>query len=233
MQQLIRLAKPQADIAGLVAHYKLWAGPTSVNKVFDYSLNGNEGTISGATPAYPGFLFDGADSNISVSPDSSIDSNNKTTLTGCMWINPASDGEGNSGRIVDKSSLGYRFFSLGALSGKVAVESQIGHATQGSVARSAAINPLNIWSFVAFTYNEDGDKKTKLYRNAVLLSLIVDIAGTGATKDDSGATLFIGNAFSSVATFDGLIDDVMIFDTAKSIAGLKNIYEATRGRYGV
>jgi hypothetical protein len=57
------LSSPQPSTVGLVAHYKLWAGPTSPGKVFDYSLGGFEGTLTGTdiAPAYPGFRLNGTD----------------------------------------------------------------------------------------------------------------------------------------------------------------------------
>ena len=70
--------QPQVNTVGLVAHWKLWAGFTSSVKVFDYSLNGNIGTVSGASPSYPGFTFDDASDNIQIPADPSIDINGKT-----------------------------------------------------------------------------------------------------------------------------------------------------------
>ena len=62
------LLVPQVSTVGLVAHYKLWAGLTTTGEVFDYSLGGATGTITGTdiTPAYPGFSFNGTDDFIDV-----------------------------------------------------------------------------------------------------------------------------------------------------------------------
>ncbi len=83
MQEKYR--KPQINTVGLVARYKLWAGLTSPGKVFDYSLGGFEGTITGAgvIPAYPGFSFDNLTDFISVGTGPS------SVSTVLQWMNPA------------------------------------------------------------------------------------------------------------------------------------------------
>ncbi len=78
--------KPQISDKGLVAHYKLWAGLTSPGKVFDYSLNGNIGTVANATPAYPGFAFNGVDRKITIGDLATI----KTFM---FWLNPNSESQ--------------------------------------------------------------------------------------------------------------------------------------------
>ncbi|KKM88447.1 hypothetical protein LCGC14_1258650 [marine sediment metagenome] len=62
------LLVPQVNTVGLVAHYKLWAGLTTAGEVFDYSLGGATGTVTGTdiAPTYPGFSFNGTDDFIDV-----------------------------------------------------------------------------------------------------------------------------------------------------------------------
>ncbi len=82
------LLVPQVNTVGLVAHYKLWAGLTTAGDVFDYSLNGNTGTVTGTdiTPVYPGFSFNGTDDFIDVGNQGG------TIMTMAMWVNAASIG---------------------------------------------------------------------------------------------------------------------------------------------
>jgi hypothetical protein len=77
---------PQFSTKGLVAHYKLQAGLTSTSEIFDYSLNGNTGTLSGTdiAPAYPGFSFNGTDDKITTASGSA------TIRTVLAWIKPTS-----------------------------------------------------------------------------------------------------------------------------------------------
>ncbi len=63
-----RFIEQQISTVGLVAHYKLWVGLTGATTVFDYSLGGATGTVTGTdiAPAYPGFSFNGTDDFIDV-----------------------------------------------------------------------------------------------------------------------------------------------------------------------
>ena len=240
---------PEVADASLVAHYKLWAGfekpvvaGVSDGSVFDYSLNGNSGVIDKdnavTVPAYPGFSFDGADSLITVAADPTIDANGKTALSISAWINPASDGELNNGRIVGKTGLGttgYKFIVSNDNAAAVKLESTIFH---DGVADSVAVTntlpvALNTWSFVAMVYNEDGAKKIKIYVNSVLIALSTDTAGVGTIDDDSALALIIGNETGVNRTFDGLIDDVRIWPNARSAIQMRDLYNQTRWRYSV
>lgn len=63
-----KFIKPAISDVGVVARYKLWAGLTTTGEVFDYSLGGKPGTLSGTdiAPDYPGFSFNGSDDFIDV-----------------------------------------------------------------------------------------------------------------------------------------------------------------------
>ncbi len=63
-----RYLQRELSTVGLVAHYKLWAGLTVAGEVFDYSLGGFTGTVTGTdiAPTYPGFTFNNTDDFIDV-----------------------------------------------------------------------------------------------------------------------------------------------------------------------
>lgn len=228
----LRFQIPEPSSLGLVAHWKLWAGFTSSGKVFDYSLNGNTGTVSGAIPFYPGFLFDGTNDNITVSADPSIDINNKTALTVIAWINPASDGEGDLGRIVHKTD-GYDFLITGDATGKVGLRAITRHITSDSNFISNLSVIKNVWSHTAFVFNEVGSFDGKLYLNGTELLLNTDTDGVGDLSNDSTAVFVIGNTIATDGTFDGKIDDVMIYNRALSAAEISDIFQLQRHRYQV
>jgi hypothetical protein len=228
---------PQVNTVGLAAHWKLWAGFTSTGKVFDYSLNGNTGTVSGTSclPLFPGFNFDGTDDYISVSANSSIDANGKTQLTISAWIYPKSDGEGNSGRILDKlgaTANGYYCYVWNEAASAVGVKFYF--AMNGASNVAMQMNggiTLNTWTHIVIVYNEDGNKRGKIYYNGVIQTLDTDTQGVGSPRNDSANDLYIGNNSGTTRTFDGYIDDVMIFSVAKTAAEVKSIYEQTKWRY--
>lgn len=222
---------PQVSTVDLVLQTKFYEGTA-----FDYSLNGNDGTASGATYVDRGYIFDGADDLVTVTADSTIDINGKTALTVSAWINVTSDGEANFGRIVDKRNVGaagYEFNVLGEAASLVKMNFLLEYdgAAEARADTLSAVIPLNIWSHVAAVFNEDSAAKVKLYYNGTIQTLDTDSAGIGNIVDDSAVNLIIGNRTDGDRTFDGDISDVLIFSSAKSAAQIKSIYEVTRGRY--
>ena len=201
--------------------------------VFDYSLNGNQGTVSGALPKFPGFFFDGAagssqDDYISVAADETIDANDKTALSISAWIYPQSDGEGDAGRIMEK---GYLFYVINESGTTVDLRFELNMSGTNVAAYKTGGVTLNQWNHIIAVYNEDSALKGKLYINGDLQTLDANTAGTGAPSDDSADDLYIGDRLANDRVFDGKIDDVMIFKTAKTAAEVKSIYEVTKGRY--
>ncbi len=176
---------------------------TSANTVVPIAGPGNE----------TGLVFNGTDDVIAVGANSVIDANGKTALTITAWINPASDGGGNAARMLDK---GYYFYITNESSGVVHLRFSLimAGADVGSVKNGGVT--LNKWSHVAAVYNEDGNKKGKLYIDGFLQSLDVDIAGVDAVSDDSADDLRIGNTDVGSSGFDGSISDVRIYDEALS-----------------
>ncbi len=239
---------PEVADASLVAHYKLWAGfekpvvaGVSDGSVFDYSLNGNSGVIDKdnavTVPAYPGFSFDGADSLITVAADPTIDANGKTALSIAAWINPASDGEDDAGKIVDKQSggVGYSFHVNNEVAGSMAIRWVVENTTDMTATISPIVS-INVWTNVAVTYDlNDGVRKGKVYINAVLVAnSTTDIAGSaGALPDDSGVAMGVGNRTARDKTFHGTISDIRIWPNARSAIQIRNLYNQTRWRYSV
>lgn len=245
----VRRMQPQINTVGLIGHWKLQDGftnapvaLTSDGAVFDYSLNGNPGVIDQddavTVPVDKGFSFDGADSLITVGADAAIDINGRTVFSVCAWINPASDGEGNEGRIISKvdataATIGYSLYVLSEAGGLLKLYIDVEHLTADARAlTTVTVVPINVWSHVAAIYNEDADGKCKLYLNGVLIASN-DQAGDviGAPLDDSAVDLIIGNSVDLDRTFHGLISDVQFYNKALTAIEVKNIYEVTRWRY--
>ncbi|MCK4500661.1 LamG domain-containing protein [Candidatus Babeliales bacterium] len=219
----------------LVAHWKL--DEVSGTSIAD-SAGSNTGTWAGTgsqalTPrsskTSTGLLFDGVGDKVTVPAAPSIDANGKTALTIVAWINPASDGEGTFGRIVDKVNVdvtaGYRFYLQSQSDSLIKLAFDVQQATTDMTALSnATIIPINGWSQVVCTYNEDGDGKGKLYYNGTIVTLGIDTAGVGTIADDSTVILNIGNNLATNRTFDSIIDDVRIYDHALTAREIRELY---------
>jgi len=210
------------------------ANATYAGTVDNVSIKLN--TVQGS---YPGVRFDGVGSIVTVPADATIDINGKTVLSVSAWINPASDGEGDLARIVDKAaggSAGYLFHVQAEAGGLVELRCVVYHdGVADATAITDPVVPINIWNHVALVYNEDSALKIKLYLNGTLITLATDTPATALSSidDDSAVNLAIGNIADTSRTFDGLISDVRIYNTARTAAQIKDFYNQTRWRYGV
>jgi hypothetical protein len=198
----------------LELHFNELAGST----VYDLSGNNNNGTIYGATRVQEGFgralSFDGIDDYVLV-PDS-VSLRLTSSFTIMAWIYPKSAGENNYGRILAKYSESY-----------YSVQMEAGtRVSMGIASTTYAVTPLgsvpfNTWSHIAFTFDKTLPvNQIKAYVNGVLKA-----TGTRTTDvPTSTDPLYIGNRVDLTRTFDGLIDEVCIYNRALSEDEIKAIY---------
>ncbi len=222
-----------------VAHWKL--GDPNGQTVIRDSVGSNNGewvgtdsnTITPASsPAGGGMVFDGVDDKITVPADPSIDAFGKTALSISACIKPLGGGEGGLGRVIDKIDPGGLGYRIQVSSGGVGIRADIFHvspAANAATAINSNVLTVGAWNHVAFVFNEDSNKKIKLYVNGVLQSLTTNTAGVGTIPDDSAVDLAIGNLSADTSkTFDGSISDVRIYDTALKASDVKAIFTEHR-----
>lgn len=222
----LKFNKPQFSTLGMVAHYKLWAGLTTAAELFDYSLDGLAGTAMATdiVPAYPGFVFNGSSSVITTGNDPITQADVSNGITLAAWFNTFTLAIG-SYRILSIESVCDLYFFGNA--DKAAFFLDDGGAAKTLFSDSTFVT--NTWFFWAGTW--DGTTM-RCYRNGVLQSN-TDTPSV-PSFDTQNRPITIGRHASGASQFfNGKIDDVMIFNTAKSEADLKSIYEITRSRYGV
>lgn len=225
-RRLISKSIPQEiPTKDLVAHYKLWAGFVSTSKVFDYSLNGNTGAVTSAIPAYPGFLF--IDGEINCGTDSSIDNIFAGGGTISTWILVSGRGESNAGRVVDKTAW---------------LLQTVLNTTTLRFRQEFDITPgeweFNItagtWQHIVLVYDSDlVVNNPTVYLNGVSVFVDEITVPSDTATSDSASDLFIGDAPAGSAAWDGKIGETMLFNTEKTAAESKSIFEIARGRYSV
>ena len=212
----------------LVAYYKLWHGLTTTGEVFDYSLNGNTGTVTGAVPAYPGFSFDAAGDEIDCGSGSSIDDIFVGGGTASIWLLSDGLGQNNSGRAIGKDKWYLAMFSdTTTLSFSQDFTGTPGLWTIQIVA--------GIWQHIVIVYDDDlAATNPTIYVNGISVTVtrVGGVPGNDNGTSDTTAKLLIGDTDNSIASWDGKIGDVMLFNATKSAAEAKSIFEITRGEYG-
>jgi len=232
-----RYSKPALDlysvceVPNLVGHWTFFTG--SGAKTRDLSGNNYHGTLN--LPAWAagkigrGLDFDGVDDYVDTTLTTNTPFLNGFTIS--AWINLRSLGEGASGSfgdIIDKSEgqigqSGFSFNTDDLTAGEPRLNFRI---NAGTVLRSA-VGGLSYgnWYHVLVTVNS----------SAIITHYINGVqSGTpGASGALSGITtsnaLRIGNrAGATDRTFDGTIDEVMIFNRVLTLKEIKRIYNTTK-----
>lgn len=212
-----------APSAGLVAW---WAGEGTASD----QVGTNSGTLRGAAAFGPGkvgqgFDFNGSSGSILVPDVSSLHSSNAVTID--AWIYPKGYGGGGfPGEIVSKwygddNQKSYST-SLDASGHAYFLVCSDGLASAPGVDSTSVstvnIAPLNQWSHFAATY--DG-ATLRVYLNGVLENQLAWAQGVFPGT----APLVIGaNYFNSV--FNGLLDEISLYNRALSGAEIQQIYDA-------
>lgn len=196
------------------------------NKVFDKSGNGNHGTIHG-NPVWtggkfgPALDFDGDGDYVEISNPGNILDGKHITVT--AWVKPDSSLGNSYPRIIDRVYNGQFVFYLDARSGHegdVGVALDVTGTDVDNPAICDQVYTTDEWQFLVFTYN--GETITS-YRNGI--SCGTDTTPSGAL-DTSTDNIRIGERVDAGDTrcFNGLIDNVMIFDRALSAAEIRRLY---------
>lgn len=191
-------------------------------------IRGNHGQCYGTHPNVPvlpslinpsvGWHFDKVDDRIVVPNDKSLDLTDE--ITAIAWIYPRTLGEGNYGRIFDKSSANAFSFLL--------YDNNSLRFTNVGLSENAPINSitLNEWNFVGFNYHGT-NRNGKFYVNGQDVGNIGDLGAMGTSVQD----LFIGNEIGLTRTFDGYIALVALANKAWSQQQINNFYLQTRGLF--
>ncbi len=241
----VELLTPQVNTLGLVAQYKLQHGPMNASEVFDYSLNGLVGTLTGSTifAAYPGLDLAGVDEHIDVG--SPLESILKSSFTIIIWAK-VDDGQPGSQTILIGEQDGTSFVNMaltgGATPGRIAFRLQAaGNKGTDAITTAQLDNGTGDWKFCAGVMDATltGPGGKVIYVDGVVSALG---ANDGDTTDVVSAdyvsteNLVIGatNNGGVIGSFTGgLYGEVLIFNVAKTAAEIRSIYEITRSTYGV
>jgi hypothetical protein len=206
---VVAAASAPTPTGGLVAAYSF--NEAAGTSVADVSGNGNTGTIIGATwtsegQSNAGLSFDGASNMVVINGSASLNLSSAMTLE--AWVYPTV----SSPRWRDVIYRDKDVYYLEA-SSVSRVPAAGGTFASGPTYGRAAL-PVNAWTHLAVTY----DRQTvRLYVNGV------QVASRAETKAiaTSSSPLYIGGDSTYGQYFQGIIDEVRIYDRALGAAEIQ------------
>jgi hypothetical protein len=200
----------QASPSGPVAYYAFNEGSGTVTASSIGSTNGTltNGTTWAAGKFGQGLNFDGVNDRL-VTPNNPIGSGAGTYSA---WIFARSFGGFGAGAVIDNGGARLRVTSSGS---KFAFSSNNFAATASSANNSVI---LNQWIHIAVTRDASGT--ANLYVNGVLSGTANQTSGTPTP----GNNVEIGNNLTGVVGFDGIIDEVRIYNEVLTQAQITELY---------
>ncbi len=207
---------------GLVGYWKF--DETKGTLTEDSSEYGNAGNLVGPTRVRGGLTntlrFDGVNDYVDCGTSDSF--NLKGSLSVSVWINPRTFGQRGWGRIVDRGdgTCGYSIFidNTNRAVAYVVYGGQI-------VNSQPDVITLDRWQHICVVYDHIAQTLT-FYRNG---SVIGQTPYSNAPTDSSGKPLVIGiRGYDENRAFDGMIDDVRIYNRALDQARIRELHNRTR-----
>jgi hypothetical protein len=208
----------------------------------DSSGNEYDGTLVNMTDAdwvtgkfNNGLDFDGTNDVVQIQNATNIHDMFDGGGSVSLYINPRTDGENNDGRIMDKTNW---YISVNNEAGsKVKITFfQDFDGTDGQWTSTSTEIDVNTFTHVAVVYdNSDVTNDPKIYINNQLVALTEDSTPVGTRVTDVGVDLLLGNNAAGDRTFDGILDDVRVFNAAIELWRInqlsKQLLSAVEGSY--
>jgi Concanavalin A-like lectin/glucanases superfamily len=218
--------------------------------VTDMIGNATGGTITApATVTEGAFAFNGASGLVTFTKGAALNDLFAGGGTIVAFVRPASSGEGALGRIADttgSADAGWFLASVNDLTDRQSFRFQRNFSTSTGGTWTAAdvvspitgttVRPLELgtWNCIAATYDDGSTANTPtLYANGDLLVTTTTTAPAGVAITDVGNALVLGNNSTDVATFNGQVGIVLLFDRILSLNEIRTIYNDFGRRYGL
>lgn len=209
--------------SGLVGYWTFDGSKISGANALDSSGLGNTGTITGATKTIgkigQGLSFNGSGNNVDLGSLSSLSGNNETIS---FWQKTYS--KNDFGGFIDSSVGGgatdVRFYIGYYHSGSPYLFVFIGDGNTYDVFNFSYTIPLNVWEHYVVVLN---GSSLKVFLNGAQLG-----ATQTVTKTLANASYKLAKGFNGAGYFNGLLDDVRIYNRALSTNEVKQLYNMGR-----
>src|SRR3989344_5624754 len=226
----LKVNKPLATgslTSGLVGYWSFDGPDMAGNTAFDRSGQGNNGTLTNGPVRALGKIgqaldFDGGDDLVNAGNSASINSLDTFTLS--AWIKADTLGGGSLGRILNKDS-GFLWYL--ASSGRFIFEAAR-WATDGVWQTPLNTISFGTWHHVVVTYDYGSTANAPKFYVDGASKTPTESQTPASTKSADTSTLYIGNSVAGVRTFDGLIDDVRIYNRVLTSDEIKRLYNLGR-----
>ena len=201
-----------------------------MRNLYDTSGNGNDGTTvdgdndTGMDCTKSGKYgsaceFDGVDDVVISNLNNSTDNLGDTAgLMVTAWVYANNSGENDIGHIVSKQqNSGVGDWLLRVSSDSIRFQKDYS-GTDLSVRTDYGTFAFGQWQHVAVFWSgsEDASEAVKIYINGIEASYGWQADGVGSKLSDADNSIHIGNNQYDSGTFDGLIDDVKIYNYART-----------------
>src|SRR5947209_2063867 len=196
-----------------------WPGGGNADDIIGHNNGSPAGTVGfGTGKVGQAFSFDGSSGFENMGAPASLNLTTQVTLDG--WINP--NDPNHQAVYFGKASSGQNDYALFLLSGQLAACIKTSDATEHFV-YSGFVPPAGQWTHIALTYN--GSLEV-IYANGVAL-VSQPVSGNLISE---GISFSIGGRFGDAPVnslyFNGLVDEVEVFNRALSASEIAAIYLA-------
>lgn len=195
-------------------------------------------TMNNITVANGHFNFNGTTSDITFTKTTAQSDPWTGGGTAQAWIRAESDGENNSGRILNASqlggSVGWLWSVLNESAGTIQHSLRITFSTTAGLWTTTDSFPLNTWVNVAVTYDSDSVSNDPIfYVNGEVRTHSETSTPVGSYVSEVGEDLIVGNRPADDRTYDGDNDYSALYGRILSAAEIRQNFNALRGRFGI
>ncbi|MBI4833330.1 MAG: DUF2341 domain-containing protein [Planctomycetes bacterium] len=193
----------------------------------DMSGNGNNGTLTNSPIWVDGkfgnaLSFDGANDYVSVSDNNALTFGNGTTDSPFsieLWVYPNSA----SGAVIAKATASNAGEYYITTAGGNLYFRLVDNSASGYIGIYAVISQ-NRWTHITAAYDGNGISGMRLYFNGVLQATTASSSGSYTAMENLATNLKIGERESGSNYFNGLIDEVRIYNRALTAAEITTRY---------
>ncbi|RCV64106.1 PKD repeat-containing protein [Methanophagales archaeon] len=211
---------PNEVITELAGYWKFDEG--AGDTTHDSSGNNNDGTIQGASwtegKEKKGLRFDGTNDYVDCGRDTSLELTGAITVE--AWVNWT--GDGNPYFVTKCGEAGDRSYDLsGNTNGTV--EFRVGGVECKIIKSSGAAQvPIGAWVYLVGTY--EPSSYVRLFVNGVLAE--EETTSVPEAQGENGLSWYLGSREGDQGWFEGVIDEVVIYNRALSEEEVRAAYEA-------